>query len=295
MPVYNGEEYIHEALDSLLAQTFTDFELVISDNASIDNTEAICREYAARDPRIRYVRQTQNRGAMPNFQFVLAEARGECFMWAAADDRWDNSWIATLMPHLRSEAVSVAFGCVASLVDQTQSTTRTTLSSLRGPVTFRVLRYFFWREAGAKPNVIYGLYRTSQLRNAAAEVLTAGADNRLGVDNLLVFRMLHVGCSHVDPGVTFYKRSRQHTGDSRITRLIAATAVQLLRLRYVPYFIEHIRTSPSMFVRCAVVLAIPIKYPCSILDCFGVVAHRALKRASAMISFRGRVARPGAR
>jgi glycosyltransferase involved in cell wall biosynthesis len=86
MPVYNGEPFIREALDSLLAQTFTDFELIISDNASTDGTEAICREYAAKDDRIRYVRQPENRGALANFQFVLDEAVGEYFMWAAADD-----------------------------------------------------------------------------------------------------------------------------------------------------------------------------------------------------------------
>lgn len=76
MPVYNGDPFIRGALDSLLAQTFTDFELIISDNASTDRTEAICREYAARDIRIRYVRQTENRGAKANFEFVLDKAVG---------------------------------------------------------------------------------------------------------------------------------------------------------------------------------------------------------------------------
>jgi len=75
MPVYNGEKYIREALDSLLAQTFTDFELIISDNASTDGTQVICEEYAARDPRIRYVRQRENRGAVANFRFVLDSIR----------------------------------------------------------------------------------------------------------------------------------------------------------------------------------------------------------------------------
>jgi len=86
MPAYNGEKVIREALDSLLAQTFTDFELIISDNASTDGTATICREYAARDPRIRYLRQSENRGPAANFQFVLDEAVGEYFMWAACDD-----------------------------------------------------------------------------------------------------------------------------------------------------------------------------------------------------------------
>ena len=100
MPVYNGESFIRKALDSLLAQTFTDFELIISDNASTDGTEAICREYAAKDKRIRYVRQTENRGAMANFQFVLNEAVGDYFMWAAADDWQTSDFIELLITEL---------------------------------------------------------------------------------------------------------------------------------------------------------------------------------------------------
>ncbi len=86
MPVFNGENTIGRAIDSILAQTFTDFELIISDNASTDGTELVCRGYAEKDKRIRYVRQPQNRGALENFNFVLDQAVGELFMWAAADD-----------------------------------------------------------------------------------------------------------------------------------------------------------------------------------------------------------------
>jgi glycosyltransferase involved in cell wall biosynthesis len=86
LPVYNGGRYLAETLDSLLGQSFTDFELIISDNASTDGTEEICRRYAAKDPRIQYVRQPRNIGANPNHNFVLREARGEYFKWAAHDD-----------------------------------------------------------------------------------------------------------------------------------------------------------------------------------------------------------------
>ena len=86
LPTYNGEEYLAQALDSLLAQTFTDFELIISDNASTDATESIARAYAARDPRIRYVRHPRNRGSAFNHTYVIREARGEYFKWASDDD-----------------------------------------------------------------------------------------------------------------------------------------------------------------------------------------------------------------
>jgi glycosyltransferase involved in cell wall biosynthesis len=86
LPVYNGERYLAESLDALLGQTYKNFELIISDNASTDGTAAICREYARQDPRIRYLRQSKNIGAAPNHNFVLSEAKGELFKWAAADD-----------------------------------------------------------------------------------------------------------------------------------------------------------------------------------------------------------------
>src|SRR5690348_12812328 len=66
LPVYNAENYLVEALDSLLAQTFTDFELIISDNASTDQTPALCQAYMAQDQRIRYVRNAQNQGSIYN-------------------------------------------------------------------------------------------------------------------------------------------------------------------------------------------------------------------------------------
>jgi glycosyltransferase involved in cell wall biosynthesis len=86
MPVYNGENFIVEALDALLAQTYTDFELIICDNASTDRTGDICREYAARDERIRYYRNEMNIGASANYNLTFELARGDYFKWAAHDD-----------------------------------------------------------------------------------------------------------------------------------------------------------------------------------------------------------------
>jgi glycosyltransferase involved in cell wall biosynthesis len=86
LPVYNGDNYLAETLDSILTQTFPDFELIISDNASTDRTEAICREYAAQDHRIRYVRNASNLGAARNYNRVFELARGEYFKWNGHDD-----------------------------------------------------------------------------------------------------------------------------------------------------------------------------------------------------------------
>jgi glycosyltransferase involved in cell wall biosynthesis len=86
LPVYNGEAYIEQAIQSLLAQTFSDFELTICDNASTDGTERICRKYAALDDRIRYHRSPENLGAASNHNLTFQLSSGEFFRWAACDD-----------------------------------------------------------------------------------------------------------------------------------------------------------------------------------------------------------------
>lgn len=86
IPVRNGERYMAHALDSILAQTYERIEVVIGDNDSTDGTEAICRRYAATDPRIRYVRHAANIGAGPNHNFVVEQSTGDYFRWATHDD-----------------------------------------------------------------------------------------------------------------------------------------------------------------------------------------------------------------
>ena len=86
LPVYNGREFLREAVDSILAQSFSDFELIICDNASTDGTAEISRLYAASDHRVRYHRNERNVGASRNFNLAFELARGEYFKWAAHDD-----------------------------------------------------------------------------------------------------------------------------------------------------------------------------------------------------------------
>jgi glycosyltransferase involved in cell wall biosynthesis len=168
MPVYNGKAFIREALNSLLAQTFTDVELIISDNASTDETEIICREYADKDARIRYVRQAENRGAAANFQFVLNEAGGEYFMWVAADDLQSPNFLESLVSALEEDADLV---CVMSDVknidehDKTLSISR--LEDIRLTYVKRdwqkIRRRFFRNPTSNIFFCIYGLFKKQQL------------------------------------------------------------------------------------------------------------------------------------
>lgn len=93
MPVYNGQEYLQDAIDAILRQSFEDFELIISDNCSTDRTAEICETLAARDARIRFVRQSKNLGAIGNFNALVHLANGRYFKWAAHDDLMEPSFL----------------------------------------------------------------------------------------------------------------------------------------------------------------------------------------------------------
>ncbi|MBY6069551.1 glycosyltransferase [Leisingera aquaemixtae] len=86
LPVYNGARYLAEAIESVLAQDFEDFELILSDNASTDETPDICKSFAAADPRVKYVRHPRNIGAAKNHNYTFLAASGEFFQWFAHDD-----------------------------------------------------------------------------------------------------------------------------------------------------------------------------------------------------------------
>lgn len=99
IPAYNCERYIAQSIESLLSQSYGDFELVISDNASTDGTEAVCRRYAQQDARVRYVRRSENIGGPGNFRYVFSLCTGKYHKWSTADDHWH--------PEFLREAVAV--------------------------------------------------------------------------------------------------------------------------------------------------------------------------------------------
>lgn len=108
LPVHNGANSLEQAIQSLLGQSFENFELIISDNASTDDTETLCRKFAATDTRIRYIRQTFNIGATKNFKYVLEQSKNNFFMWAAHDDLWDIEFIEKNLLNLENNPQAIA-------------------------------------------------------------------------------------------------------------------------------------------------------------------------------------------
>jgi glycosyltransferase involved in cell wall biosynthesis len=204
MPVYNGALFIREALDSMLAQSFTDFELIISDNCSNDETEKICRYYAANDGRIRYIRHSINRGALFNFNFVLREARFEYFMWAACDDRWSINWISSLLDKLKTTNKSniSSFGKViqideSSKVIEHHSASRNKFN-FYGGLGWRQIKFYFEFEGDGKANLFYSLFRTAELERFDV--------NEYSKDYYAIFDMLNTISFHSVDNALLYKR-----------------------------------------------------------------------------------------
>ncbi len=162
MPVYNGEKEIRGALNCLLAQTFTDFELIISDNGSTDCTGDICLEYAADDSRIRYVRQPENRGVSFNLQFVLDEARGEYFTWAACDDIRSTNYLEVNVSFLEQNHDFVASTSPTRFDNGHFNAVSMGDASLDGDRVTRLINFFnTWHSNGR----FYSLIRRNALKD----------------------------------------------------------------------------------------------------------------------------------
>lgn len=116
LPVYNGENYIEEAIQSVLDQTYPDVELVISDNASSDGTENICREFAEANSHVKYHRNESNLGAGPNYNIAWEKSSGSFFKWLAHDDRLLPEYVATTVQALENTPDAVLCNTVVDYI-----------------------------------------------------------------------------------------------------------------------------------------------------------------------------------
>ncbi|EIJ43129.1 glycosyl transferase [Beggiatoa alba B18LD] len=218
LPVYNGEKYLANAIELLLQQTFTDFELIISDNASTDKTAKICQEYANRDRRIIYFRQLENIGVVANFEFVLQKAQGEYFMWAAHDDEWSENYIESLVNTLsKYPDVDIVYSNYIG-IDAESNYLYSFEKELVLPILIPRYSYPKWFNASifrlrANTVAFYGMYRKSlfQKRNPLIvellnDVVTY-SDTRFFVDILLKHNVAYV------KGCEFKYRILKHTSE----------------------------------------------------------------------------------
>jgi glycosyltransferase involved in cell wall biosynthesis len=219
MPVYNGERFIQQAVDSLLAQDYKYFELIISDNASADRTADICKSYAAKDARVRYYHNEENSGPVANFNRVLECAGGEYFMWAACDDLWEPTYISTLLQSLMM--------------------TRSGVPS--EDILRRLQNYITQKEWLGKANLIYGLMRRTAVQEAGG--FKIWGRNLWGVDMLVVFKLLTLGNLVLSPDLLFHKRLlSSQTGSSQEPVRASLASTTLRRVLYLRSTISQLRS-----------------------------------------------------
>lgn len=167
VPVYNGEPYLAEALDSLLAQTFEDLEVIICDNASTDGTEEIGRAYAARDGRVRYVRNPSNVGPTANHRRTFELSRGRYFRWAAADDVSAPQSLARCVEVLDREPGVVLAYPKTRFIDEHGRVTQDYEDRLDLRSRSAGERYWQVRTRLARCNAMFGLMRADVLKQTA--------------------------------------------------------------------------------------------------------------------------------
>jgi glycosyltransferase involved in cell wall biosynthesis len=200
LPVFNGDEYIEEALHSLLAQTHADFELIISDNASTDRTEQICRRYAAKDDRIRYFRNENNLGAAKNFNQLFELSSGEYFKWAAHDDLCAPEHLQRCVEVLDREPNVVLCYPKTSIINEQGELVEHYFDgfNLRSPKPHERFRDFF--RAPGLCNPVFGLTRASALKR------TALIGNYASSDRVLLGELSLLGQFFEIPEYLFYRR-----------------------------------------------------------------------------------------
>jgi len=186
LPVYNGEKYLREAIESVLAQTFEDFELIISDNASTDRTEEICREYAAKDSHIHYYRNEKNLGAAKNFNHTFELSSGEYFKWIAADSAIKLTFLAQCVDVLDKEPTIILAYTFFIGRSEFKDTTQLCDSDFvyRSPMAHRRFCTHLRGEfGGILP--IWGLMRSSVLRETHLIRPFIGSDDCLLIELIL--------------------------------------------------------------------------------------------------------------
>jgi glycosyltransferase involved in cell wall biosynthesis len=231
MPVYNGEEYIRQALDSLLAQDYGNFELVISDNASTDRTQEICHEYAMRDKRIRYYRNETNLGAVANFNRVFELSKGTYFMWAGAHDLHHPAFITRCLRPLVEDASIVLVYPRAVEIDAGGHELGPRADALGAPLDGDASMRFCRMLWEGRCTAIYGIIRAASLRRSR------GIRNTPGPDRVLLGELSLIGSFTQVPDVLLYlRRTRPAVGPTEYMRIQARALYPNSAKRFVtPY------------------------------------------------------------
>ncbi|HEY5532432.1 MAG TPA: glycosyltransferase family A protein [Candidatus Anoxymicrobiaceae bacterium] len=209
LPVFNGEVTLSRALESLLAQTYGNFELIIFDNASTDGTKIICEGYKRRDPRVTYNRNEVNVGALANFNSLLKAGKGSLFMWAACDDSWEPEFLEELVGLLDANPEAVLAFCQIELVQfdngQRYPVRNSTPLGRQRSIPARLVRFLLFPELESKACMIYGVIRRHTLLEVGGLYKGFEEGQAFGHDNQTLFLLAMRGTFAISGRVLFNK------------------------------------------------------------------------------------------
>ena len=186
LPTYNGGRYLAQSLEALLKQDYPNWELIISDNCSTDDTGDIARAYAARSDRVRYISHETNLGARANFNFVLAEATGAYFMWAADHDLWEPTFISRCVEALEADPTAMLAYSQCLMIDEDGAPIEKIDDGFdfASPSALYRYKHILWYNIASK---IYGLARREPL------AATGGFADVLAPDRLILAQLVLQG------------------------------------------------------------------------------------------------------
>ena len=221
MAVYNEEKHIAEAVESLLAQTYKDFTLLIVDNASTDRTEEICRNYAQKDKRIVYLKNERNMGAFFSFCRILENTNTPFFVLCGGHDRWDPSFVEKLLPELGKDNVVLSY-CQTREINYDGIMGEVLKSDYGATVSDSpVKRYLYLLvRLNYSSGIFYGIWLTKTFKNCNFNVKT------IGPDNILLERASLEGKFKQHKEILFWMRSVR--GEETQTQMIKRQSVDLV-------------------------------------------------------------------
>lgn len=200
VPVYNGEKYLEGCLCNLLAQSFADFEIIISDNCSTDKTRSICETIAAADARVRYYRAEANQGATWNFNRVVELASAPYFKWAAYDDLISPDYLTACVRILDAEPTTVIAYGATTIIDGEGNELETHPDRISIQDKSPASRFREYLYKVGLTNAIYGLMRLDTLRRTSGHVAYPGSDM------VLLGEFALLGRFHEIPEIIFFRR-----------------------------------------------------------------------------------------
>jgi|WetSurMetagenome_2_1015567.scaffolds.fasta_scaffold03294_4 glycosyltransferase involved in cell wall biosynthesis len=204
LPVFNGELLIRQTLESILQQTFADFELLIGDNASTDSTLGICAEFASRDPRIRILTSETNKGAAPNYNRLVHEAAGRYFRWQPHDDLIAPTFLEQCVGYLEAHpSIILCYPSTCAIDENGKPFDRKpedTLDVTAAQPAVRLRQYFESSFLNRQCNAVLGVVRTHVLRT------TGLIGPYTASDKILLTELALRGPFHQLPEALFFRR-----------------------------------------------------------------------------------------